>query len=338
MTYKVIDVNELEKLKETIDNMIAKKSITSSLKPLQSRVHEYEIYEKDRVIFEYIKNNPGIIKAQVIKFFEKNKTPGYSRVPVFAAIRRLEKEHGMIIIRPDKTNRRSQHLFIITESVLVLLLPDLDSFRQAYFTLIDEINTFLDDRNVFFTGLVGLVSYMKLVNALLTPFKFILIPYTIFDLFLPYEKIEDKEILHKKFTLIHSTVEDLQIKLHETFFKKSRFKSDDTIHTDNYLYDRLGFLNNVLHDSLWGLNYENIEEMLITLNKYGLLDAAKTVLDYLWKIIYPIFQILYPRSYNEERFKNWREVIMNFRDFDPTAQVSAYSKAATQMAFMSSKI
>jgi len=79
MTYKVIDVNELEKLKETIDNMIAKKSITSSLKPLQSRVHEYEIYEKDRVIFEYIKNNPGIIKAQVIKFFEKNKTPGYSR-------------------------------------------------------------------------------------------------------------------------------------------------------------------------------------------------------------------------------------------------------------------
>ncbi len=338
MTDKVIDVKELEKLKEVIDSIITKKLIASSLKPLQARVDEYEIYEKDRVIFEYVKNNPGIIKAQVIKFFEKNKTPGYSRVSVFSAMKRLEKEHGMIIIRPDKTNRRSQHLFINNESALVLLLPDLDSFRQAYFTLIDKINSFLDDRNIIFTGFIGLVNYLKLINALLAPFKFVLIPYTIFDLFLPYEKVEDKEILHKKFTLIHSTIEDLQIKLHKTFFKKSRFKSDDTIYTDNYLYDRLGFLNNVLHDSLWGSNYENIEEMLITLNKYELLDAAKTVLDCLWKIIYPIFQILYPRFYNEERFKNWREVIMNFRDFDPTAQLSAYSKTATEMAFMTNKI
>lgn len=340
MTDRVIAVKELENLKVAIDNMITNKSIALAMEPLQARIYEHEIYEKDRVVFEYIKNNPGTNKAQVIKFFEKNKEPGYSRVSVFSAIKRLKKEHGMISIRPDKANRRIQHLFINRESALASLFSDLDSFKQAYLTLIDGITSFLHNKNIIFMGFIGLVNYSKLVNALLVPFKCVIIPFTIFNLFLPYEKVEDRELMHKKFALIHSTVKDLQGKLYETFFKESHFRSNDLTLTNNFLYDRLGFLTNVLHSSLWGSNYENIEEMLTTLDKYELLDAAKTVLDCLWKIIHPIIPILYPRFYkgNEEMFRDWRVFIANFRDFDPTAQVSAYSKAATQMAFMNNKI
>jgi hypothetical protein len=340
MPDKVVDVKELEKLKKDIDDVITKKSITVTTEQLQVRGYDQEIDEKDKVIYEYIKNNLGINKTQVVKFFEKNKVPGYSRVPVLSAINRLEKEYGMIIIRLDKTNRRIQHLFINHESALVSLLTDLDSFKQVYYMLIDKINTFLNNKNIIFTGFIGLVKYSKLVNALLVPFKFVLIPFNIFNLFLPYEKVEDKEMLHKKFSLIYGTVRDLQTMLYETFFKESHFRSNDSRYTYNFMYDQLGFLTNVLHSSLWGSNHENIEEMLITLNEYELLDSAKIVLDHLWKIIHPIFRIIYPRFYrdNEEKFKDWREFIVNYHDFDPTAQVSTYSKVATQMAFMSSKI
>jgi hypothetical protein len=79
---------------------------------------------------------------------------------------------------------------------------------------------------------------------------------------------------------------------------------------------------------LWGLNYTDIEDMLTTLDKYGLIENAKEVMDHLWKIIHPIFPIAYPRynKKNPDVFKDWRKVILNSRDFDITAQVSEYRK------------
>ena len=126
----------------------------------------------------------------------------------------------------------------------------------------------------------------------------------------------------------------MKTKLNESFLKEPRIKLVDEFFINTHIYDNLGFLNNILHSSLWGLNYTNIEDMLITLDKYGLIENAKIVMDYLWKIIYPIFPIMYPRfsKENPDLFKDWRKVITKFRDFDITAQVLEYRKGLPEFS------
>ena len=74
--------------------------------------------------------------------------------------------------------------------------------------------------------------------------------------------------------------------------------------------------------------------MLITFNKYGLREDAEVLLDCLWKIIYPIFLIIYPRysKENPDVLRDWRKAIQNFRDFDTRAQVLEYKRSIAESA------
>ncbi|MGA9170107.1 MAG: hypothetical protein WBZ20_08180 [Nitrososphaeraceae archaeon] len=49
--------------------------------------------------------------------------------------------------------------------------------------------------------------------------------------------------------------------------------------------------------------------MLISLDKYGLMKDAEVLLDSIWKIICPIFPIIYPRYSKEDPdvFRDWVE-------------------------------
>lgn len=329
---RMVATREIEKIKKYIDDIITSKSIPfSSFNQIPLRGNEMDLEEKDKVVWYHIKENPGIIKEQIAKAFEDR--PGYSRKPVFNVLKRLNN-NGWIVGRPDRTNSRIHHLFINNENEFVLLIHDVDSFKEAYFILIDNLDSFLKNNDVVFTGFGGLKENLKLVNAILTPFKFILSLHIVFDLFLPHENLVDGELLHRRFALIYSTIKEMQTKLYESFFKEPRIKLVDEFFINTHLYDNLGFLNNILHSTLWGLNYTNIEDMLITLDKYGLIENAKIVMDYLWKIIYPIFPIMYPH-YNKAKpdvFKDWRKVIAKFREFDITAQVQEYRKGLPEFS------
>ena len=63
----------------------------------------------------------------------------------------------------------------------------------------NKLDYLLEKEGLEFYGFIGLIENVNLVNALLTPFKIILTFYIILELFLPFEKAEDKELLHKKF-------------------------------------------------------------------------------------------------------------------------------------------
>jgi hypothetical protein len=49
--------------------------------------------------------------------------------------------------------------------------------------------------------------------------------------------------------------------------------------------------------------------MLETFDEYGLSRFAEPVLDVLWRISYPILQLIYPAYYNKEQLKDWRKVL-----------------------------
>jgi hypothetical protein len=233
----------------------------------------------------------------------------------------------MIIVKPDKNNRRIHHLLINNGNELVSLIADLDSFQQAYFDLIDRLNSLVNNKRVIFRGALGLMENLSLVSAVVAPLKLLLKIYTTFDLLLPYNG--DNEYLHRRFAIIHGTIKEVQNKLYDSVFKEPLVTSCDTFFANTYLYDNLNLLNNILHGSILGLSYDDIEAMLITFNKCRLMETAEMLMDRLWKIIYPVFPIIYPRysKDNPDVLRDWRRVMQNFRDFDTAAQVSEYGKS-----------
>ena len=56
----------------------------------------------------------------------------------------------MIIVKPEKGNNQGHHLFINNENVLVSLFADLDSFKHAYFNLIDKLDSLLEKEHLIF--------------------------------------------------------------------------------------------------------------------------------------------------------------------------------------------
>ena len=280
-------------------------------------------------ILSYIKDNPEINKQDVVNAF--NSKPGYSRKPVITRINKLDKQLHMITSKPDKTNPQTHRLAVNYENEVAALIVDLDSIKQAYFTLIDKSNSIVNDK--YFPGLLGLTENLGFVNALLAPLRVILNVYTTYDLFSSYENHLDDMTVRKKLAAIYDTIKELQTKLDKSAFKEPRVKCD-SFFVNTYLYDNIGFLNNMLHSSLWGSGYRNIEEMLVTFEKYGLIRDAEILLDRVWKIIYPIFPDMYPRDTKENPsvFKDWREVMAKFRKFEITTQVLEHRKSMAELS------
>jgi hypothetical protein len=329
---RVVDAKELEQIKQFIDGVKTKAKPLSSLRHIQVTTEETDLDERDKAIFNYIRGDQDLIKTNVIDAFDGKL--GYSRKIVLRRIKRLE-HLGMIIVKPDKNNRRIHHLLINNGNELVSLIADLDSFKQEYFKIIDKINCLVNDKHLIFTGLLGLIENLRLVTAVVTPFKIILKIYTTFDFLLPHN--DDNEYLHRKFAIIHDTLKEIQNKLYNSVFKEPLVTPCDPFFTNTYLYDNLNLLNNILHGSILGSSYEDIEAMLITFNKCRLMEIAELLMDRLWKIIYPVFPIIYPRysKDNPDVLRDWRRVMQNFSDFDTASQVSEYRKSMARMAITS---
>lgn len=221
---RVVDEKELEKIKQFIDGVKTRAIPLSSFRHIPVRIEETDVDEKDKAIFDYIRGNENIIKKDVIDAFEGKL--GYSRKIVLTRIKRLDQQYGMIIVKPDKNNRRIHHLLINNGNELVSLIGDLDSFQQTYFELIDRLNSLVKNKCIIFTGLLGLIENLRFVNAVTTPFKLMLKIYTTFDLLLPHNG--DNEYLHRKFAIIFGTIKEVQNKLYDSVFKEPLVTSCDT--------------------------------------------------------------------------------------------------------------
>jgi len=66
----------------------------------------------------------------------------------------------MITSKPDKTNPQTHRLAVNYENEVAALIADLDSIKQAYFTLIDKSNFIVNDK--YFPGLLGLTEIWDL--------------------------------------------------------------------------------------------------------------------------------------------------------------------------------
>lgn len=299
----LVDKNELESIRENIDNLLKVKEPSIVVNTHPQQIYKQEDFtEKEKLILKYVKDNPGTTKQGVV-----NNLHRYSRMPIFKTLNELVKE-GMIVVRVDEFNTQIHHLFINNENILVSLIEDLDSFKKTYFNLMNETKSILksvdDSLHTSFVDGVDAskkIQQWKLIDALLLPYKSLIITSIIPD-FLWHEEPIDKETFHKKFAVIYGMIHEIQTELYESITIKSRYINAREISGE-------------IFNNLKGLSVDNIYYMLEIFEKYGLSESAEAVLDCIWKICFPVLPIMdtsYYHEYELEKFKDWRKMLAQF--------------------------
>jgi hypothetical protein len=307
----IVNKEELKDVRDSIDKLL--KVGRETVK----RVTEYgsdeskELSDRQKKILKYIENNPGTIKERVL---EKPKFG--SRMTIDKSIDGLIGD-GMIIVRRDDSNQHIQHLYFNNEHIVLSLFNDFEFFKQVYFRLIDETRKELKklEKKVNFLNNETVGYYMEMWNLLATllmPYKHLIMMYIMSDLLLRQEQRTDKNILHYRFAIVYGNMKEIHAKLHEDITPIITNLVDRK--TPNTAIDRdlnTEPLNSSLYDVQTGLSSERIDSFISYCEQYGLSGFAEPVLDFLWKISYPVLsKVDISHAYEDREFlKDWRNII-----------------------------
>jgi hypothetical protein len=266
VTIKANQYQEMQQRLKAYDHLTAQlreieNEIESVRRQLIEREVEGEIPEltkKDRILLDYIKNNPGITKQQLVKGLDGT----YSRGPIFNSLKNLE-EWDMIDVRKDKPNSQIHHLFVKEDNPILLAEENLNEFNKAFFRLLYHSE---EEELLFKT----LDIYRQFVNAyILTALA--RWPYQMNRITL--------ETIHK--TVFLRTV-DIQSILIETLGDRPKDKHILEIYCKK-LIQSLSYKPLLLSPKDFNTTFEFYK-------KRGLSSEIGRVLDCLWKICLPLFE------------------------------------------------
>ena len=337
---KKISVNEddLKKLKKDIDVLLKGSTILpSSKKQIRGLIpQDTDLQEREKEIFEYIKNNPGIIKKDIEDAFKKK--PGFSKKPVLRIISMLE-ESGMVVVRPDETNSLIHHLFVNYENVLASVVAKLDDFIKSFLTLFRRsVEVFNDRYSSISTITEGSRSFpnpsklseiIPLTLEALNIFHDVVNVYNVSSIVLWPGKIRDKDTLYKLYTMIFRRIVDTYVQISEILssLKPSIANANITILKSKFL-DRLISLP---HDSdgVARTMTDKFIQYYGAFCNFGMEKQIETVLNHLWDITSEYRDYLYTEgwlSYSSDyKYEHgWKKLIELKKQH--MAQTSPHSK------------
>jgi hypothetical protein len=314
----LVNKGELKNVRDSIDKLL------KLGRENRTRITQYESYEseelsgRDKKILKYIEKNQGTTKEDVIK---KNPDVG-SRMTVVKLINHLI-EMRMLIVRRDDSNQHIQHLYTNNEHVVLALINDLEFFRLVYFRLIDETSKKLKELWLEFGKKVSLKQYddvghtsplwknmWGLLEALLMPYKNLIMMYISSELLLWQKNPVDKETLRNEFAIVAGSMIEIQTKLNENI--------TDLFSTQSWRVSYLAPLNSSLCSPESGLSRQHIISFLRKYGPFKMGAFVEPVLDILWKISYPVLPHVDPfyASINLETLKDWRNIITEDEEFN----------------------
>jgi DNA-binding MarR family transcriptional regulator len=255
---------------------------------------ENSLSEKEKLVFTYIREHPGISKEEVV-----NSVKNYSRVTILKTIKGLADD-GLIFDKKDENNSKRHHLFINSKNELASLNLKLDSFRESYFSLLDKIQLLEDN----------IVSNMpfhdksKLIEALVLPFKAVMLLIQ-YDLFGHIEKVPNKYLVEKKANAAYEVMRQIHSKLYKNKILKMLIEDGEE-----------EILIHLFMNTANGLSPGNIKEIWELFKKLGMGKLIEKLIDSLWDMSYlilPFVDLHYSyKRYDVETIKNWRKVISEF--------------------------
>ena len=219
-----------------------KKDIESLKRALKSNVNyeynktfllKYNLADKERMVHEYIRDNPGCNKQSVVEHFNNMDIPGLSRNPIFNIIKSLI-ERGYVIEERDRHNKNTRKLFPNEQHVILSVTDEIEDFRNRFLELLESPHlTNIQNEN-------GKNQILKYVDEFYSKF----VGICIFRALPAFRKmISDKQTLHELYNVIFSNVILIQEKYYEfdSPIKTSYFMDTPSyieVCTDDDDYDR----------------------------------------------------------------------------------------------------
>jgi hypothetical protein len=216
--------------------------------------------QRRKLLEEYVTNNPGCNKQQIIENLEKH----ISRVTVLKTIKELLND-GVLSINKAKPNSRDHKVLINSDSILVSVSKELVNFNKFFSALLDKAKKLC--KHLHSDGIEDVYSQM------------IILFYELVDVYVRRtllnwpSKIKDVTVLNKLYVMVFSELVKIQLEI----IKK--FRSFD-IYSRNIEKTMQG-----IFPATSVLSFDDgAKTFLDEFKKINMVKEAKPVLDYLIRI------------------------------------------------------
>lgn len=237
------------------------------------------------MIFNKISANPGLSKEDVVRMLRDD----LSRVPTLVTLKELENK-GLIVAKKDKMNRQAYKLYVNDESIIAVLLQELEALKENFSRLTNKLCVSLQKQGYPKINLKSQdrIESFSIPAGILWPYRIlfdIIIALNHRMLFVWPLKISSLDTLDETFLLVFSTIIDIRKEMIEKF--RPYFPIDSIIFRDETRKEprerKVAYPDYVSFD-----NMAFMEPLLQTL-KYssipGVENEQRFISDYLRRII-----------------------------------------------------
>ena len=255
-------INEMENLQKEIARLKYELDELKSTKSLESE----EITPREKSIVEYIRRNPGRNKQNLVDWGTSQHIG--SRNTILKAIDRLE-ESGIIEVDKGKPNSTIHRLYINNDSILLLVMEELDGFENVFPDLIEKINSRSKGHD-----LNGIPYNQNELNFFVTLF----VVYQQFIGMLVYHaihtwpaRLKDDNTLKRLYATLFSRLRKIQLNL------TCAIKTDKPY---NYSID----VSKTVVQLLFVMQPSHIKHLQSMGKAYDAINEVETLLDVVWKV------------------------------------------------------
>jgi hypothetical protein len=269
------------------------------------QIEQTKQMQHKNMIIEFITNNPDCNKEKVIK----SMTGVTSKVTVRNYLDELEND-GVISVTRQRPNSRDVKLRVKAGSIIVLVIRELEEFEKAFVSLLNKVR---DEFNRIYSKIKNSRSgdpskrdlskaypILELMTESVSIFYEVLDSYLVRSLMLWSNKIQDKDVLKKLYSIVFTKISDIQLRLFQVF--------SSTL---------AGNFNPPLIQSVLRRIYatENLKEHYKNFNRANMKNEISSVLDCMWKMNNGLKKFAYPEpliykwNYNYD-VDNWRKLLI----------------------------
>ena len=320
---RVSDREEIDELRNRIEELEKEKQQLQVALP--SLKIEEDLTQRESIIVQYLKQNPGTSKQSVINELTTNEKG--SRVTVLKAIKRLES-YAVISARRDKKNSSFYKLYLNENSVFLSVYSELEELKNAFFNLIEKLgDTPITPTN---TNTAGDPFYNN-TNAtryydLLFIYQHILGVYLTYSVLKWPNKVKDKLILNKIHAVMFYRMIEIQNKVSEVF-KLQKGMPDLNDATFGQVSNPIlqEFINTMFFlrpqkvaEIIKDYGVTSIKKSDLTKEKEGVKKDIALLLEVVWKIGFPIYLYLDPNIWSDflpediDKLKDWKYAMTNY--------------------------
>ncbi len=260
-------------------------------------LEQSELTQRQKQMLDYVSNNPGKIKQQLVRYLERSGIS--SRKTVYKDLSILIKDQ-MIVVRKDKPNSQTHYLYINKDNLFLSTTTDLDEFKKVFFVLLDKAKGKYKELQLKRSRVdyIPAIEY-TLSSSLYDIYKYFINVYILHSLFKWPETTKDKEILNKLNTTFLICLQEIQSKISEAMisvFRPSQEKKK--------FIESMGKQIFTPQDRFFG-------DMLRTSKFLGIDKEYEPVIDHLWRISFEYID--FGTKKRKQDLKNWRKVLQEYR-------------------------